>query len=59
MLLEGQPLDAPHACGELLKRGLSAYPDALAVMSSVRQLTWSELDAASTALAHQYRALGL
>jgi acyl-CoA synthetase (AMP-forming)/AMP-acid ligase II len=60
MLIEGRALSVP-GCGlhDLLRTGLAAAPDELAVVSAVRELTWRELDEESTTLATRYRGLGL
>jgi len=60
MLIDGVPLDAPAApLADLLRLGLDAGPDQVALVSADRSLTWSELEAESAALAGGYRALGL
>ena len=60
MLLEGAQLDAPAApLNDLLRVGLDAAPDEVAIVSAVRALSWRELDRASAALAGGYRGLGL
>jgi acyl-CoA synthetase (AMP-forming)/AMP-acid ligase II len=45
--------------GRLLKHGLQAKPDAVALVSLKTQLTWRELNEQSSHLAAQYLALGL
>ena len=60
MLIDGLPLDAPAApLADLLRLGLDAGPDEVALLSADRSLTWAELEAESAALAGGYRALGL
>ena len=60
MLLEGARLEAPAApLNDLLRIGLDAVPDEVAIVSAHRALTWRELDRASAAVAGGYRGLGL
>ncbi len=60
MLLEGDRLDSPAPpLGDLLRIGLDAAPEEIAISSAVRALSWRELDRASAALAGGYRGLGL
>jgi long-chain acyl-CoA synthetase len=60
MLLEGARLEAPAApLNDLLRIGLAAAPDEVAIVSARRALSWRELDGASAALAGGYRGLGL
>jgi long-chain acyl-CoA synthetase len=60
MLLEGARLEAPAApLNDLLRIGLDAAPDEVAICSAHRALSWRELDRASAALADGYRGLGL
>src|SRR5919109_4269683 len=60
MLLEGARLEAPAApLNDLLRVGLDAAPDEVAIVSARRALSWRELDRASAALAGGYRGLGL
>jgi long-chain acyl-CoA synthetase len=60
MLLEGARLEAPAApLNDLLRIGLDAAPDEVAIVSARRALGWRELDRASAALAGGYRGLGL
>jgi long-chain acyl-CoA synthetase len=60
MLLEGARLEAPAApLNDLLRVGLDAAPDEVAIVSAQRALSWRELDRASAALAGGYRRLGL
>jgi acyl-CoA synthetase (AMP-forming)/AMP-acid ligase II len=60
VLLEGTELDTPAGpLDDLLRAGLEASSDEIAIRSAVRELTWRELDEASSALAGGYRGLGL
>src|ERR671922_1739450 len=60
MLLEGARLEAPAApLNDLLRVGLDAAPDEVAIASAHRALSWRELDRAGAALAGGYRRLGL
>src|SRR5919109_4965580 len=60
MLLEGARLEAPAApLNDLLRVGLDAAPDEVAIASAHRALSWRELDRTSAALAGGYRGLGL
>ena len=60
MLLEGERLDSPASpLDDLLRVGLDAAPDEVAIVSSHRALSWRQLDRAGTALAGGYRGLGL
>jgi long-chain acyl-CoA synthetase len=59
MPLAGPPLTFQVELARLLDKGLAANPDAPALVSPDGQLTWRELDAASTRLARHYLALGL
>jgi long-chain acyl-CoA synthetase len=60
MLLEGAQLEAPAApLNDLLRVGLDAAPNEVAIVSAKRSLSWRELDQASAALADGYRGLGL
>ncbi len=60
MLIDGAELEAPAApLDDLLRPGLDAGADDVAIVSSQRSLTWSELDRAASALAGGYRELGL
>ncbi|MBA4107040.1 MAG: acyl-CoA synthetase [Pirellula sp.] len=59
MPLAGPPLTIEVELARLLEKGLAANPDAPALVSIDEQLTWRELDAASTRLARHYLALGL
>ena len=60
MKIEGASLEepAPPLAG-LLQAGLSADPDAIAMVSAERQMTWRELDGESGSLASAYMGLGL
>ncbi len=60
MLIDGDPLKSPAApLDELLRIGLRDEPDAPALVSAVRSLSWAELEAESAALAGGYREIGL
>ena len=60
MQLEGAPLASPAApLNELLRAGLEAASDDIALVSIVRSMSWLELERASAALAGGYRGLGL
>jgi long-chain acyl-CoA synthetase len=60
MLIEGADLEAPAApLHELLAAGLAAHPDALALVSAERRMSWRELEDASLALAGAYLEIGL
>jgi len=60
MLIDGLPLEAPAApLADLLRVGLDADPEAPALASAHRSLSWRELEEESTRLAGGYRALGL
>jgi long-chain acyl-CoA synthetase len=60
MLIDGAELDAPAApLNDLLRPGLDAGPDEVAVVSAQRSLTWNELDQVASALAGGYRGMGL
>jgi long-chain acyl-CoA synthetase len=60
MLLEGARLGAPAApLSDLLRTGLGAAPDEVAIVSAHRAVTWRELEEASAALAGGYVGLGL
>ena len=60
MQLDGGPLASPAPpLNELLRAGLDAAPDDIAMVSIARSMTWRELDRASAALAGGYRRLGL
>jgi long-chain acyl-CoA synthetase len=59
MPLEGRELAAPVDLRDLVRVGLDAEPDAVAVSSATDRMTWRELDEASDRLARNYAALGL
>ncbi len=60
MLIDGNPLDGPAApLDDLLRLGLDAAPDEVAVVSSVREVTWQALEEISDRLAGGYLGLGL
>ena len=60
MLIDGAPLDAPAApLHDLLRVGLEAGADEVAMVSAEHTVTWRELDGASRALAGGYLGLGL
>src|ERR1700761_1654782 len=60
MQLRGPALAAPAPrLNQLVTAGLARDPDAVAMVSIVRSLTWRQLDDESTALASGYRRLGL
>ena len=60
MKLEGAPLAAPAApLNELLRAGLEAASDDIALVSVARSMSWLELEWTSCALAGGYRSLGL
>src|SRR5215213_5855392 len=60
MQIDGNPLHAPCApLHDLLRAGLARDPDAVAVVSAEEEVSWRELESASSALAGAYRELGL
>jgi acyl-CoA synthetase (AMP-forming)/AMP-acid ligase II len=60
VLIAGAQLDAPAAqLSDLLRLGLDAKPEEVALLSNQRSLTWRELEDASSRVAAGYRALGL
>jgi long-chain acyl-CoA synthetase len=60
MRIDGDELDAPaRPLDDLLRIGLDSAPDAVAMVSATRALSWRDLHRASTALAGGYRGLGL
>jgi long-chain acyl-CoA synthetase len=60
MQLEGALLaSAAPPLNDLLQAGLEAAPDAAALASRVRSISWLELERISSALAGGYRSLGL
>jgi long-chain acyl-CoA synthetase len=60
MLIDGTPLETPAPpLDDLLRVGLEAASDAVALVSAERSMSWHELQAETTRLAGGYRALGL
>src|ERR1700742_3081896 len=60
MLIGGAQLDSPAApLGDLLRLGLEAKPEQVALLSNRRSLSWRELEEASSRLAAGYLGLGL
>jgi long-chain acyl-CoA synthetase len=59
MPIEATALPAPAPLDEVLRAGLEASPDAVALASSERAITWRGLDEARLRLAAGYAALGL
>ena len=60
MLIDGTPLERPAApLDDLLRIGLEAAPDEVALVSAERALTWRRLEAETARLAGGYRGLGL
>jgi long-chain acyl-CoA synthetase len=60
VLIDGLPLDAPAPpLNDLLRAGLEANPEAPALVSAVRSMSWRELEAESERLAGGYSGLGL
>ena len=60
MLIDGAELDAPAApLNDLLRPGIDAGADEIAVVSAQRSLSWAELDRAASALAGGYLSAGL
>jgi acyl-CoA synthetase (AMP-forming)/AMP-acid ligase II len=60
VLIDGAQLDSPAPrLNDLLQAGLDASPGEIAIKSTQRELTWRDLDRASSALAGGYRELGL
>ncbi len=55
----GPLLEEPVRLSELLTLGLQDHPDKPALISMERQLTWAELERATSRLAAHYLALGL
>ena len=55
----GASLDAYADLPNILERGLSANPDAIALFSGETRWTWREFEEASTRLAHNLLGLGL
>ncbi len=60
MLIDGLPLEAPAApLNDLLRAGLESTPEAPALVSAQRSISWRELDEESRRLAGGYREMGL
>ncbi|HEU5253602.1 MAG TPA: class I adenylate-forming enzyme family protein [Solirubrobacterales bacterium] len=60
MLIDGLPLEAPAApLGDLLRVGLEAGREEVALVSAVRSMSWRELEDEAERLAGGYRQLGL
>ncbi len=60
MLIDGLPLDAPAApLNDLLRIGLDAGTEEVALVSAERAMSWSELEEESERLAGGYREIGL
>ncbi|MDX6625511.1 MAG: long-chain acyl-CoA synthetase [Solirubrobacterales bacterium] len=60
MLIDGNPLERPAApLNDLLRPGLDAAPDEVAIVAADRALSWRALDEESSVLAGGYLALGL
>ncbi len=60
MQIDGTALERPAPpLDELLRAGLEARPDEVALVSAERSLSWRELDQESARLAGGYRELGL
>jgi long-chain acyl-CoA synthetase len=60
MQINGTALERPAPpLNELLRDGLAARPDEVALVSAERSLSWRELDQESARLAGGYRGLGL
>jgi acyl-CoA synthetase (AMP-forming)/AMP-acid ligase II len=59
MPIAGPSLDGPITLSRLLETGLTADPDAEALVSLRRRWTWRALEEASARLAAGYLALGL
>lgn len=60
MPIDGTPVGAPaDPLPRVLRAGLEANPDDAALVSADEEMTWRELDDASTRLALGYRHLGL
>ncbi len=60
MLIDGAQLDAPAApLDDLLRRGLEAAPDEVAIVSAVRSQSWRQLEDAAARVAQGYLDLGL
>ncbi len=60
MLIDGTPLERPAPpLDDLLRIGLEAAPDAVALVSAERALSWRQLEDEAARLAGGYRGLGL
>jgi long-chain acyl-CoA synthetase len=60
VLIDGAQLDSPAPpLSDLLRPGLQARPEEVALLSNKRSLTWRELEDASSRLAAGYLGLGL
>jgi long-chain acyl-CoA synthetase len=60
MQIDGAKLDVPAGpLDDLLSVGLEQKPDEVAMVSAIREVTWRQLDEASSALAGGYRSIGL
>ena len=60
MQIDGNTLERPAPpLNELLRAGLEAGPDEVALVSATRSLSWRELEEESARLAGGYRGLGL
>jgi acyl-CoA synthetase (AMP-forming)/AMP-acid ligase II len=60
MLIEGAPLGEPAPpLDELLRAGLEAHPDELAIVSAEEEMSWRELSERAATLAAAYLGLGL
>jgi acyl-coenzyme A synthetase/AMP-(fatty) acid ligase len=59
MPIAGPALNKPFHLGQILKRGLEAKPQELALVSALTRWTWKELDQASDQLAVNLLRLGL
>jgi acyl-CoA synthetase (AMP-forming)/AMP-acid ligase II len=59
MPLEGRQLAAPVDLRDLLRAGLGADPDAVAIVGADGAMTWRELDECSDRLGRNYLRLGL
>jgi long-chain acyl-CoA synthetase len=58
--IEGPPLAGAAApLDQLLREGLAADPDAVAIESAYRRLTWADLEEESARLAAGYHSIGL
>ena len=60
VLIDGLPLEAPAApLADLLRVGLDAEPEAPALVSAHRTMSWRELEDEAGRLAGGYREMGL